>query len=138
MAHAELDDDPTIQDSCELLRRIPIKPRVNIIWDGNQDRWRPSSASFNDHPNGTLMSIVLRDELEKAGRDPAEVLIGHDGFALAAITAGFVREQQQRVTREPLPEEPAHGIVIGEKKKSSKKMAKAAQWVIPPDLAPPE
>lgn len=138
MDHADLDDDPTIRDECELLRRVPINPDVFIVWDDNQGRWRPSSASFKDHPNGTPMSIVLRDELVNAGRDPAEVLINHDNFALAAITAGTAREHQQRVAREPILDEPAHGIVIGEKKKASKKMAKAAQWVIAPELTPPE
>ena len=138
MDYPDIEDDPTIRDECELLRRVPINPKVNVIWDGNQGRWRPSSASFKDHPNGTPMSIVLRDELDNRGREPSEVLIGHDNFALAAITAGFAREHQQRVAREPLPEEPAHGIVIGEKKKASRKMAKAAQWVLPPDLLPPE
>lgn len=136
MNHTDLEDDPTIRDECDLLRRIPVKPDVNIIWDDNQKRWRPSSASFKDHPNGTPMSIVLRDELENADRNPDEVLIGHDDFALAAITAGIARENQQCIARDPLPDEPAHGIVIGEKKKASKKMAKVAQWVIAPNLMP--
>lgn len=138
MDYSNLEDDSTIRDECELLRRIPVKPKLNVIWDDNQSRWRPSSASFRDHSNGTPMSIVLKDELDKTGRDPAEVLIGHANFALASITAGFARNHQQRVAREPRPKEPAHGIVIGEKKKSGKKMAKAATWVIPPDLPPPE
>ncbi len=132
MSHTDLEDDPTIRDECELLRRVPIKPAVHIIWDDNQKRWRPSSASFQDHPNGTPMSIVLRDELENAGRNLDEVLIGHDDFALAAITAGTARENQQRVARDPLPEEPAHGLVIGKKKKAKREMAKVAQWVIAP------
>ncbi len=132
------EDDLTISDECGLLRRIPIKPKLNIVWDSNQGRWRPSSASFKDHPNGTPMSIVLGDELDNTGRTPAEILIGHDDFALASITAGFAREQHQQVAREPLPEEPAHGIVIGEKKKASRKMAKAAQWVISPKLSTPD
>lgn len=134
----QIKDDPSIRDECELLRRVPIKPNLNVVWDSNQGRWRPSSASFKDHPNGTPMSIVLKDELDNAGREPSEILIGLENFAVATITASFARKNQQRVAREPIPEEPAHGIVIGEKKKASRKMAKAAQWVIPPDLLPPE
>ena len=132
MHQTDLEDDPSIRDDCELLRRIPIKLEINIIWDDNQKRWRPSSASFKDHRNGTPMSIVLKDELEKAGRSPAEVLTGHEDFALAMVTAGIARESQQHVARDPLPDEPAHGLVIGEKKKASRIMAKAAQWVIAP------
>ena len=78
------------------------------------------------------MSIVLQDELENSGRKPDEVLIGHDDFALASVTAGVARENQQCVARDPLPDEPAHGLVIGKKRKASKNMAKAARWVIPP------
>lgn len=138
MDHTDLEDDLTIRDECELLRRIPVKPDINIIWDANQRRWRPTSASFRDHPNGSPMSIALGDELKKADRNPAEVLIGHENFALAAITAGTARENQQRIVRDPLPEESAHGLVVGKKKKESSRMAKAAHWVIAPDdLAPP-
>ena len=137
MGHTDLEDDLTIRDECELLRRIPVKPGINIIWDANQGRWRPSSASFRDHPDGSPMSIVLGDGLKEASRDPAEVLIGHSNFALAAITAGTARESQQHVVRDPLPEEPAHGLVVGKKKKESSQMAKAAQWVIAPDNLTP-
>ena len=61
------------------------------------------------------MSIVIGDDLDKAGRDSSEVLIGHEGFALVSTTAGLAREHRQRLAREPLDDEPAYGIVIGEK-----------------------
>lgn len=138
MNYDEIEDDSTISNDCELLRRVPIKPQLNVIWDENQGRWRPSSASFRDHPNGTPMSIVLKDDLDAAERNVSEVLVGHDNFALAAVTAGFARTNQQRVAREPLPDEPAHGIVIGNKKNASRKMAKEAQWIISPELPPPD
>ena len=83
------------------------------------------------------MSIVLGDELKNAGREPAEVLADHEGFALAAITAKTARENNQSVARDPLPEEPAHGLVIGKKNAASRRMAREAEWVISPpnDLA---
>ncbi len=112
-----VEDNPSIRNECELLRRIPLKFGLTIVWNDNEKRWRPSSASFRDHPNGTPMSVVLGDELEAAGRDAAEGLIGHSDFVLAAITAGVARSNQQQVARDPLPEEPAHGLVIGEKRK---------------------
>lgn len=134
-----VEDDPSIRNECELLRRVPLEINVNIIWDDNEKRWRPTSASFRDHPNGTPMSVVLGDELKAAGRNAAEVLIGHSDFVLAAITAGVARSNQQQVARDPLPEEPAHGLVIGEKKKgkNDSKLAKAAKWIIAPTEFPP-
>lgn len=135
-----LEDDPTIPDDCELLRRVPLRRDINIIWDHNLQRWRPSSASFENHHSGTPMSITLRTELEEGGRGPADVLKGHNNFGLAAITAGIAREQNQRVVRDPLPEEPAHGLVVGKKTKSiSRAMAKSAKWIIPPaHVEPPD
>ncbi len=84
------------------------------------------------------MSVVLQDDLDRDGRDTREVLVGFEEFGLAAITAGFAREQNQRIAREPMPDEPAHGIVIGNKKRSDKRMAKNAQWIIAPNLPPPD
>ena len=138
MHQRELKNDDTIRGECHLLRRVPAIEKINIVWDDNQNRWRPSSASFKDHQNGTPMSIFLGDEMDKSGRPYEEVLIGHEGFALAYITAATARENQQCVAREPTPDEPAHGIVIGEKKKASRIMAKAAKWAVPPaNLSPP-
>ena len=131
-------DDGTIGHDCRLLRRIAAKPELTIVWDSNLARWRPSSAAFADSPDGSPMSVVLGSELEAAARQPESVLAGHDGFALAYITAGFVREQNQGVVRDPIPEEPAHGLVVGEKPKPvSRKMAKAAIWVVEPAIDPP-
>ncbi|MCY4041026.1 MAG: hypothetical protein OXF72_07195 [Gammaproteobacteria bacterium] len=131
-----LEDDPSIRDECELLRRVPLKRDVNIVWDDNQRRWRPSSASFQDHPNGSPMSVVLGDALVEAGRSALEVLAGHDGFGLAAIHAGTVRDHQLGVVKDPLPSEPAHGLVTGDKKrrKVSRQLAKLSRWVVPPDI----
>lgn len=124
-------DDPSIRDECKLLRRIPVMQDF-IVWDHNQGRLRPSSASFRDHRNGTSMSIVLGDDLDSSGRDYSEVLRSHENFALAAITAGLARENSQAIARDPTKEEPAHGLVIGSKRKADKKMAKEAKWIIPP------
>lgn len=97
MNYVGLEDDPTIPDGCELLRRIPLRRGINIIWDHNLQRWRPSSASFEDHHSGSPMSVVLWTVLEEDGRSPADVLKGHSDFGLAAITAGFARKQHQRI-----------------------------------------
>lgn len=134
----EYADDPTILDEELLLRRVLVKPRFSIIWDENMGCWRPSSVSFENHQNGSPMSVVLERLLESEGRTPQDVLTDHDGFALAAITVLLARDCGQGVVRAPLPEEPAHAEVFGEKPKSVKrKLAKGSVWVIPPDLEPP-
>ncbi len=138
MSGAGYEDDESIRDDCELLRRVQVKPEFTVVWDENLGRWRPSSAAFRDHPNGSPMSVVLRDVLEEQNRSLEEVLHGHTGFALAAITAGFARQCHQKIVRDPLPEEPAHAHVVGKKKKASRKMAKQSVWVFAPDLPSPE
>jgi len=71
------------------------------------------------------------------GRTPESVLEGHEGLALAVISAGLARQNKQGVVKDPLPDEPAHAHVIGKKKKASRVMAKASQWVVDPGLPPP-
>ncbi len=101
MTCTSYEDDSSIRDDCELLRRIPIKFGLHVIWDDNQNRSRPFSASFKDHSNGTPMSVVLKDELEFAERKPEEVLADHENLSLAAVTASIARENQQHVARDP-------------------------------------
>ena len=127
----EQKDDDTIPNDCLLLRRVPYKPDFYIIWDDNKKSWRPSSAAFRDHPNGSDMSIVLGCILELSGRPYTDVLVGHDSFSLAAITTKVARDNGQKVIKDPLPQEPAHGLVAGDKKKASKNMAREAQWIVP-------
>lgn len=124
-------DDPSVRNKCKLLRRIQIKKDF-VVWDDNLNRLRPSSASFRDHPDGSSMSIVLGDDLDEAGRNYSEVLNDHSNFALATITAELARENNQMIVRDPLKEEPAHGLVVGKKRGADSKMAKAAQWIISP------
>ena len=115
----DYQDDETIVDGTSLFRRIPINPPLTVVWDSNRTAWRASSASFDDHPNGSPMSVVLGDTLEELGRPPESVLRGHEGeFGLVAFTARFARQIRQGVAREPTPEEPAHGVVFGKKTKS--------------------
>ena len=92
MNYDEVADDSTIRDECQLFRRISGKININIIWDHIIQCWRPSSASFNNHPNKTPTSIVIIDDLEKAGRIVTEVMIDSDKFALVAITERCAHE----------------------------------------------
>jgi hypothetical protein len=123
-------DDLTVPNEAQLLRRIP---RVHFIKDEISGRVRPSSAAFDNDPDGSPMSVVLADVLPQIGHSPADVLTGHEGYALASIAAGLARECGQGVARDPLPEEPAHALVFGEKpRRIRRNLAKGACWVIPP------
>lgn len=129
-------DDETVDNDTLLLRRIPSNPNLTIVKDDNLGIYRPSSASFEDHVNKTPMSIVLSDTLEALGRSLESALHGHEiGFSLAAFTAGLARQCNQSVVRDPVDDEPAHGLVVGNKsKKVRRALAKGCQWIVEPDL----
>jgi hypothetical protein len=129
-------DDPSIEAETSLFRRIPPP---HCVWDNNEQRYRPSSAAFEDDKDGDPMSVCLSSVLATEGREAASVLIGHEGYSLAAITAGFARANAQTVHPQPLPEESSHTLVCGEKRRGGnnapkRKFAKTATWVI---LNPP-
>lgn len=122
-------DDPTIGDDAILWRRIPPDW---WIFDENTGRLRPTSKSFHDDAKGGPMSVLLKDILALDGRGPEDALEGHGGFALASITAGLARRLEQKVCCDPIRGEPAHGVVVGNKRKACKRFAAEAEWVIPP------
>ena len=130
MPDSEPSDDLTILDEAELWRRIP--PHW-IIFDKNRGAKRPSSAAFDDHQNGSPMSVLLADLLSEVGRGASDVLADYEGYALAAITAGLARRCKQVVVRAPLRDVPAHAEVVGKKTDSvRKRFAVASRWVLPP------
>lgn len=125
-------DDPTIANEAELWRRIP--PR-HFVFDENLGQVRPSSAAFDNHPDGSPMSVLLAGAVRAQSRAERDVLSGHDGFGLAAITAGLARRCDQGVAREPVPNEPVHAVVFGRKPKSiRRKLAKGSRWAVRPDM----
>lgn len=130
MANAHYSDDVTILSPAELWRRIPPK---HLVQDENLGRLRPSTAAFEDHPNGSPMSVALADVVIGTGRTPLGLLAGLEAYALASITAGLARECGQGVSREPLPNEPAHAVVFGRKTdRTRKRFSLECHWVVPP------
>lgn len=138
----ENSDDKTIDDETLLYRRImnqPNPPVSQIIWDANEKCWRPSSAAFTDHPNGSPMSIALGDTLEEQGLTPDSVLKGHENFSLVSFPARIPRSRGLKVMRKPLEGDPAHGEVAGKKTKSIKKfLANNSTWYKEPSLPKPK
>lgn len=129
-------DDPSIEDGASLFRRIPP---CHCIFDKNENRWRPSSAAFEDSDDGDPMSVYLSIVLLRENREPSVVLAGHEGYSLASITAGLARMHNQTVHPDPLPEESSHAVVCGDKGKNKKsaprkQFAKEAAWIV---LDPP-
>lgn len=123
-------DDATIADEAELWRRIPP---WHIVPDHNLGGKRISKAAFEDHPDGSPMSVVLGQEVLADGRDAASIVQDFDGFCLASVTAGLARSLNQGVARRPLPDEPAHAEVFGKKTDSvRRKFARSAVWIIGP------
>ncbi len=121
-----LSNDPTIPDSEDLWRRIPP---WHIVTDENLGVVRPSSAAFEDDDDGSPMSVYLASATPLAGA----VLVGHAGFALAAVTARLARECKQGIVRDPQPGAPSHALVIGRKTPGvRKRFAREARWIVPP------
>lgn len=76
------------------------------------------------------MSVALSNIALSTG----PVMAGYEGFVLAAFTAGFARALGQGVAPDPLPDDPAHGVVFGKKTHSTKlRFAKECLWVIEPN-----
>jgi len=125
-------DDPSIKNEADLWRRIPP---WHFVPDENRGGVRPSSAAFENDPDGNPMSVFVAELVRVAGKDEKDVLTGLKDFALASVTAGFAREQSQSVALEPA-DFPGHAVVFGKKPKSvSRAFAKSAKWVVAPTQA---
>src|SRR4051794_482189 len=120
-------DDSTIPDEALLWRRVPRRHWVPDETLG----MRPSSAAFEDDSDTETMSVVLAS----AGRNPHTAVANLPGFALVALFAGHLRAWGQGVIRDPLPGDPAHCLVVGDKRRKSvrRQIAAGAIWVIHPD-----
>lgn len=126
----EYTDDSTIRDADSLWRRVPP---WHLVYDENDNVIRPTSAAFEDSPDGSPMSVLLAQIVADTGRGPKDAVRGFPGFAMASITAGLSRRCRQGVARDPLTDEPAHAVVFGPKTQSvRRKLAKGADWIIPP------
>lgn len=121
-------DDPAVEDEAALWRRVP---RQWVVKDENRGGFRPSSAAFQDS-SSSPMSVLLEKIMTAAQRTPADALKGYEGHSLCAFTAGAARALGQQVsTRPEIPDEPAHGFVVGKKTGRVKnELSKSSRWVI--------
>lgn len=125
------EDDPSILDGDDLWRRIPP---WHVVEDKNRGGKRISKAAFEDHPDGSPMSVLLAKEVTASGRDAHSVIADYDDFCLASVPAGLARSLNQGIVRKPLDDEPAHAEVFGKKTDGvRKRFAREAIWVIGPN-----
>jgi hypothetical protein len=123
-------DDPSIDGSAELLRRIPD---WHFVFDENTNAFRPSSAAFEDDRDGHPMSVFRADIILGSGGALERVLTGHQTYALAAITAALARQFQQSIHPDPLHSEPSHAVVCGRKTKAiQRQFARSSRWIVAP------
>lgn len=121
MPHA---DDPSIADQELLLRRVP--PQWILPDPHDPARFVVSSAAF-DHLE---MSIDLASVRLEHGEPLTTSLVGYPGYGLVAVTARDARDRGQMVCRDPLPENHAHGLVVGKKTSSVKNhLKRQATWI---------
>lgn len=118
-------DDLSIPGEAVLWRRVPP---YHFVADAS-GAIRPSSAAFEDDPDGDPMSTVLATP----ERDPFPVLLGNDSWALAAIPVALIRALGWVVSRQPTQDESDHVVVIGNKSHARRRrVARECTWVIPP------
>jgi hypothetical protein len=123
-------DPPPISPDTLLWRRIPA---FHIGFDKGRGCRVVSSAAFDDDVDGQPMSVVVA----RSDRDPRDILVGHDGYGLVAISVEAAEAADQRVVWSPTADEPDHGHVIGPKTPGRRKRLRdSAHWVIrPPEWA---
>jgi len=123
-------NDESISNDDYLFRRVP---QEHWFFDENQGRVRPSSAAFEDHRDGSPMSVSIKSILDRLMLTPEFALEGHNDFGLVSFTVGFARKNNQGVVCAPRAHNEAHGHVIGNKTRSVRRaLARTAIWVIPP------
>jgi hypothetical protein len=116
-----------------LWRRVP-----DIHWvDDGKGGLRPSSAAFDDDPEGSPTSVIVAAE-SSLGRCLDPVRNHRLRFAVAAFPAGAALERGLSVKRDPTDVEPAHALVVGDKTRSVRNhLVRASVWAHAPGVPYP-
>lgn len=124
-----------VQDEDSLLRRVANSPNM-MKREGEVTR--PSSAAFKPHDEDGAVSVDIRKLLVNPG-EPMDVLAELPEHGLVEIYAGKVREVGLDVVHQPLPQNPAHGNIVGlqgmgksGQRRAQRELALAAVWVCQP------
>lgn len=91
------------------------------------------------HPDGTISKGAFRDtELSvdlarMATPERARARAKGPGYGLAGFSVAIARTLKQQVEHAPVPCNPAHTLVVGQKPQSiARKFAEQAKWVLKP------
>jgi len=123
-------DDQIIGDDEDLWRRLP---EYWVTYDSAIQTNRISSQAFQDSPDGTPTSVSISSELDS----PGELLEDHPGYSIGSLTAGNSRSCNQGICRNPLPENPAHAYIFGEKTRGNRRcLARACEIIVIPSESP--
>ncbi|HVC76427.1 MAG TPA: hypothetical protein VND96_07915 [Candidatus Micrarchaeaceae archaeon] len=93
-------DDDSIGADDHVYRRVKDGGNINVVRDKDGNR-KASSAAFEDDEDG--ISVFLESALTMAELEPAAVITGFDGYLLARIQVGLIREIGIGVVRDPDP-----------------------------------
>lgn len=123
-----VDDDGIAREDL-LLRRIDADHHI-IEENGVK---RLSSGAFDDSSNDGAMSVALQRLLE----NPQNALYGYPDMFLVSFSAGFARDQQQGVERDPLDSDHAHTCMFTKNRKNRSKgvkrlLVRSCRWVVSP------
>jgi hypothetical protein len=126
MTPPDYQDDTSIRDDERLFRRVHL---TQLVKDEDTGLTRVSSSVFRDKE----LSVNIESALVTAGIPVEASLQNYNTHKLLFITAGAARRFDQAICRNPLPENPAHGLVYGSKssKHIQNGLRTAAQWAIP-------
>lgn len=123
-------DDSSIQNTDHVWRRIPP---YHLVFDDNHNKFRPSSAAFEDHPNGSPMSAQLASVLKTMGISPEAALKNYPKFGLVSLSVKLLRDTGQSIAFQPRQDQPGHVEVSGNKTKSiRRRWAKECQLLVVP------
>ena len=135
ISYDALEDDTSILDHEDVLRRVPAQFYVEVEDAQGVRRRRPSSQAFQDSRNPpSPMSVFRATALDT----PEEALEGHYGYGLVALNVGFLRNAcSQKVVADPEAGAPrGHTYVIGNKTSSVRRqMAQQATEIVSPPPA---
>ena len=120
-----MTDTRHIEEQENLWRRVVIQPQ-QMYRDPDTGAIRPSSAAFK----GRELSVVLED-----GRNPQEYIRDKfPNYGLAQINAKLARDLNQEVKLDPVPDEPMHALVLGDKPRPiARELSLQSQWIVQPD-----
>jgi hypothetical protein len=95
-----LTDDDSVHADDFVYRRVKDGGNINVV--RNKDGIRiASSAAFEDDADG--ISVFLESTLTMAHMEPAAVIAGFDGYVLARVQVGSIRDMGIGIVRDPNP-----------------------------------